>query len=172
MNEDQDIIESSNLGKIAAYYSIKHLTIKLFDENLNENRTMKNLLEILSSAEEFESLPIRESDESQLRHVKFTEYRVDPVDGIYSLPNVKTNILLQCHFSRTPLSIDLSMDQKKVLEASLNMVHAMVDVISSNGWLKPALLSMELSQMIVQASFTKYSTLYQLPHFDYDLVER
>ena len=169
---EEETIEPTNLGRIAAYYNIKHTTIKLFEENLNENRKMKHLLEIISAAEEFEALPIRESDESQLRNIRYLEYRVDTEDGIFSIPNIKTNILLQTHFLRVPLGVDLSQDQNKVLEISLNMVHAMVDVISSNGWLAPALLAMELSQMIVQASLVKQSTLYQLPYFDSDLVDR
>ena len=172
VDENEDSIEPTNLGRISAYYNIRHTTIKLFEENLNENRKMKHLLEIISAAEEFEVLPIRESDESQLRNIRYLEYRVDTEDGIFSIPNIKTNILLQTHFLRIPLGVDLSQDQKKVLEISLNMVHAMVDVISSNGWLTPALLAMELSQMIVQASLVKQSTLYQLPYFDGNLVER
>jgi pre-mRNA-splicing helicase BRR2 len=35
----------------------------------------------------------------------------------------------------------------------------MVDVISSHGYLKPALLTMELSQMIVQAMWVTQSPL-------------
>jgi pre-mRNA-splicing helicase BRR2 len=170
--DDDENVSPTNLGRIAAYYNINHSTIKLFQENLSENSKMKHLLEIISASEEFENLPIRESDEGQLRAVPVLEYRVDPVDGIFSLPNVKTNILLQCHFLRQPLSIDLSLDQKKVLEESLKLVQAMVDVISSFGWLKPALLAMELSQMIVQAALVKESTLFQLPHFDFDIVDR
>ena len=46
----------------------------------------------------------------------------------------------------------------------------MVDVISSHGYLKPALLTMELSQMIVQAMWVTQSPLLQLPHIDLDVV--
>jgi hypothetical protein len=42
----------------------------------------------------------------------------------------------------------------------------MVDVISSHGYLKPALLAMELSQMIVQAMWVTKSPLLQLPFID------
>lgn len=171
--DDEDHITTANLGKIASYYNIRHTTIQVFDENLTENRKMKHLLEILAAAEEFEILPIRDSDEGQLQAlVDYLEYRVEPVDGVFCLPNVKTNILLQCHFLRRPLSIDLSLDQKEILETSLKLVHAMVDVISTSGWLTPALLAMELSQMIVQASLVRESPLYQLPYFDQDLVEK
>lgn len=171
--DDDDNITSGNLGKIAAYYNIRHTTIQVFDDYLNENRKMKHLLEIISAAEEFENLPIRDSDEGQLQAiVDYLEYKVDPVEGIYCVPNVKTNILLQCHFLRRPLSIDLSLDQKEILETSLKLVHAMVDIISTSEWLTPALLAMELSQMIVQACLVNQSSLFQLPYFDHDLVEK
>jgi hypothetical protein len=59
----------------------------------------------------------------------------------------------------------MQRDQKTVLLDSLRMVQAIVDVISSNGWLKPALAAMELSQMITQGLWDKDSALLQIPYF-------
>jgi pre-mRNA-splicing helicase BRR2 len=53
----------------------------------------------------------------------------------------------------------------------MKLVHAMVDVISSFMTLKPVLLAMELSQMIVQAMWASQSPLLQLPYIDYDIVQ-
>ena len=39
----------------------------------------------------------------------------------------------------------------------------MVDVVSSNGWLKPALALMELAQMVTQALWDQDSPLLQIP---------
>jgi pre-mRNA-splicing helicase BRR2 len=89
----------------------------------------------------------------------------------YNSPESKSNILLQCHFNRTALSADLRIDQRYILEQSIKLVHSMVDVISSHGYLKPALLTMELSQMIVQAMWVTKSPLLQLPFIDADTVE-
>jgi pre-mRNA-splicing helicase BRR2 len=47
-----------------------------------------------------------------------------------------------------------------------------VDVISSNGWLKPALAAMELSQMVVQGLWNKDNILLQIPHFTTEIVQR
>jgi len=62
-----------------------------------------------------------------------------------------------------PVAGDLAMDQKTVLKEVLRLVQAMVDVLSSSGWLKPALAAMEVSQMTVQALWDSSPNLIQLP---------
>jgi len=59
-----------------------------------------------------------------------------------------------------------------VLENVLRLTQAIVDVISSNGWLKLALFAMKLSQMIVQAMWIGDSLLSQLPHFSKEIINR
>jgi len=82
-------------------------------------------------------------------------------------------VLLQCHLSRMELpSPELRCDQVKVLQDSIRLLQAIVDVISSNGWLKPALAAMETSQMVVQALWNKDSVLLQIPHFTKEIVAR
>ena len=95
----------------------------------------------------------------------------------------KTNILLQCHFSRKALPADFSWDQKIILEQSTRLISgtlnkitciflAMVNVMSSNCWLKPAILAIQLCQMIIQAVWIDQQPLLQLPHFDLDLCAK
>ncbi|CAN0015220.1 unnamed protein product, partial [Discosporangium mesarthrocarpum] len=93
-------------------------------------------------------------------------------DWRFSDTNSKAHVLLQCHFSRTALSTDLAGDQKLVLLDAIRLLQALVDVISSNGWLKPALEAMELSQMVVQGVWAKDSYLRQIPHFSPEVVLR
>ena len=63
------------------------------------------------------------------------------------------------------------MDTEKLLEDACRLLQAMVDVISSNGWLKPALAVMEMSQMTVQGLWGEDSPLLQIPHFTPALVD-
>ena len=48
----------------------------------------------------------------------------------------------------------------------LYLCQACVDVLSSNGWLSPAIAAMELAQMVTQAMWSKDSYLKQLEDED------
>ena len=54
----------------------------------------------------------------------------------------------------------------------MSFVKACVDVVSSSGWLSPALAAMEMSQMVVQGMWDRDSLLLQLPHFSKDLASK
>lgn len=58
-----------------------------------------------------------------------------------------------------------------ILQA-IRLIQACVDVLSSNGWLSPALSAMELAQMMTQAMWSKDSFLKQLPHFTSDVIKK
>ena len=45
-------------------------------------------------------------------------------------------------------------------------------VLSSNGWLSPAIAAMELAQMVTQAMWSKDNYLKQLSHFSKDLIDK
>ena len=83
----------------------------------------------------------------------------------------KALLCLLAHFARAQAGVELRADQSKVLKQAPLLVQALVDVISSQGWLKPALAAMEVSQCIVQGVRSTDSVLLQVPHFTSTLVE-
>ena len=160
-----------NLGMIAGYYYINYTTIELFASSLTAKTKMKGLIEVLSSASEFNELPIRRKEAGILQKLaRHVPLKIDKPD--FASTHTKANILLQCYFSRRKLSPLLQADQKFVVENSVRLLQAMVDVITSNRWLGPALAAMELSQMVTQAVWDKDSNLKQIPHFDDNMVKR
>ena len=86
-------------------------------------------------------------------------------------PTAKTLILLQCHFSRIPLPSDLIHDSEQILNSAYNLILAAVDVLSSNCWLKPALMAMQLCQSLVQAMWTTESPFLQLPNINGEVIK-
>ncbi|GLU00131.1 hypothetical protein SLE2022_175230 [Rubroshorea leprosula] len=169
--EDDMDLSPLNLGMIASYYYISYTTIERFSSSLTPKTKMKGLLEILASASEYAQLPIRPGEEEVLRklinHQRFSFENPRCTD-----PHVKANALLQAHFSRQHVGGNLALDQREMLLSASRLLQAMVDVISSNGWLSLALLAMELSQMVTQAMWERDSMLLQLPHFTKDLAKR
>jgi len=167
--EDEMDLSPLNLGMIAAYYYIAYTTIELFSSSLTSKTKLKGLLEILANASEFDTIPFRPGEEDlverMLKHCPLTLERPKFTD-----PHTKTNALLQCHLSRRAVHGDLVGDQRDVVAKSMRLLQACVDVISSSGWLNPALAAMELSQMICQAMWERDSPLMQLPHFTKELA--
>lgn len=56
-----------NLGMIAAYYYINYTTIELFSLSLNNKTKIRGLLEIISSAAEYEDIVVRHHEENILK---------------------------------------------------------------------------------------------------------
>jgi pre-mRNA-splicing helicase BRR2 len=159
-----------NLGLIASYYYISYTTIERFSSMLTQKTKMKRLLEILASSSEYAELPGRPGEEDFIerlvRHQRFS------IEKPYGDPHVKANALLQAHFSRHNVVGNLAADQREILLSAHRLLQAMVDVISSNGWLSLALNAMELSQMVTQGMWDRDSVLLQVPHFTKDLARR
>lgn len=170
--EDDIDVAPINLGMIAAYYYINYRTIELFSKTLTAKTKIRSLLDIISSAAEFEAIPIRHGEESSLRQLcSRLPSKLDPKSK-FNDPHVKANVLLQAHLSRLPLSAELQKDANDILTTAIRLIQACVDVLSTNGWLSPALAAMELSQMCTQAMWNKDSYLKQLPHFSSEIIER
>eukprot|EP00057_Strongylocentrotus_purpuratus_P008588 XP_011663062.1 PREDICTED: LOW QUALITY PROTEIN: U5 small nuclear ribonucleoprotein 200 kDa helicase-like [Strongylocentrotus purpuratus] len=169
--EDEMDISPLNLGMIAAYYYINYTTIELFSMSLNNKTKIKGLIEIISSAAEYENIPIRHHEDSMLKQLSSrTPNKVS--NPRYNDPHLKTNLLIQAHLGRMQLSAELQSDTEDILNKALRLIQACVDVLSSNGWLSPALAAMELAQMVTQAMWNKDSYLKQLPHFGQELVKK
>uniref|UniRef100_A0A672S7A1 BRR2 homolog n=1 Tax=Sinocyclocheilus grahami TaxID=75366 RepID=A0A672S7A1_SINGR len=169
--EDEMDVAPLNLGMIAAYYYINYTTIELFSMSLNAKTKVRGLIEIISNAAEYKNIPIRHHEDTLLRQLaqKVPHKLNNPK---FNDPHLKTNLLLQAHLSRMQLSAELQSDTEEILSKAVRLIQACVDVLSSNGWLSPALAAMELAQMVTQAMWSKDSYLKQLPHFTSEHIKR
>lgn len=170
--EDEIDVAPINLGMIAAYYYINYRTIELFSKTLTAKTKIKGLLDIIASAAEFEHMAIRHHEDAVLRQLAHRlPTKLDPKSK-YNDPHVKANVLLQSHLTRLPVGAELQKDTNEILTVAIRLIQACVDVLSTNGWLSPALAAMELAQMCTQALWNKDSFLKQLPHFNTALIDK
>jgi pre-mRNA-splicing helicase BRR2 len=168
---DDGEISPLNLGMIASYYYVQYRTIELIASSISAKTKIRGVLEILSAAWEYSALPIRYGEDKLMKILAQKIVHKIPEKAAYD-SNTKALILLQCHFSRIPVGEDMRLEQRIVLKDGINLIQAIADVISSNGWLKPALAAMELSQMIVQGLWSKDNVLKQIPHFSDEIIKR
>jgi len=167
--EDDGSVSPQNAAMIAAYYSISYITMQTFLLSLSARTKLKGILEIVTSATEFESIQIRRHEEGLLRRI-YDRVPVKMTEPVYDSPHFKAFVLLQAHFSRMQLPIDLAKDQETIVSKVLSLLSATVDILSSEGHLN-ATSAMEMAQMVTQAMWDRDSPLKQIPHFSPEVVK-
>ncbi|KFH44482.1 Pre-mRNA-splicing factor-like protein [Hapsidospora chrysogenum ATCC 11550] len=168
-DEEDGSVAPQNAAMIAAYYNISYITMQTFLLSLSARTKLKGILEIVTSATEFETVQMRRHEESLLRRI-YDRIPVKMSQPVHDSPHFKAFVLLQAHFSRMQLPIDLSKDQEVLLSRVLGLLSAMVDILSSEGHLN-AMNAMEMSQMVIQAMWDRDSPLKQIPHFTPEVVK-
>ncbi|KAL9604838.1 MAG: hypothetical protein Q9219_000286 [cf. Caloplaca sp. 3 TL-2023] len=169
LDEEDDTVTPLNAAMIAAYYNISFITMQTFLLSLTGRTKLKGILEIVTSATEFESIQIRRHEDHILRRV-YDRVPVKMAQPAYESPHFKAFVLLQAHFSRMVLPIDLAKDLEIILSKVLHLLSGCVDVLSSEGHLN-AMSAMEMSQMVVQAMWDRDSPLKQIPHFSDEVIQ-
>ncbi|XP_020701426.1 DExH-box ATP-dependent RNA helicase DExH14 isoform X3 [Dendrobium catenatum] len=161
------------LGSIASQYYISYMTVSMFGSNIGPNTSLEVFLHILSGAAEYDELPVRHNEE-KLNEALSTRvpYLVD--EQRLDDPHVKANLLFQAHFSRLEMPIsDYVTDLKSVLDQSIRIIQAMIDISANNGWLTSTMNCMHLLQMVMQGLwYGSDSSLWMLPSMTEDVLSR
>lgn len=170
---DELYVEPLNLGMISAYYNVHYGTIEMMSSSLQANTRLRGILQVISAAAEFDWLiDVRVGEEGQLSALHSRcPVRLGAASLKFHDPHVKVAILLQCHFSRIDLPAELQGDLEIILNRIVPLTYALIDVLSSQGWLAPALAAMEFCQMCVQGLWDSDSPLRQLPYFTPERVK-
>lgn len=106
------------------------------------------------------------SECEQLRDVSYRpgQYQIlgQILTSIHETAINKVHALLLIHLNRIPVSAEILHEIKYILPICVRICQALVDIISSFGYLKPLILSMQLCQMIIQAMWINDSKLLQV----------
>ena len=96
----KETFHSTQIGMIASHFYINHGTIDLFQENLRQIMSEKDILEIASQSSEFEQIKARNEEVDDLQklyetHCYFKEHDTFEFDSL-----MKVKILTQTAISR------------------------------------------------------------------------
>ncbi|KAI8815177.1 Sec63 Brl domain-containing protein [Cladochytrium replicatum] len=147
------------------------------------------MLRILCDVQEYDELPVRHNEDIMNRDLEkklpipvFFKPQPNtfgvPENGLEILgfddPHVKAFLLLQTHLSRAgsqlPIS-DYHTDTISVLDQSVRIMQAMVDVVADQGFWTTARGVMHLMQCIKQARWPRESPLLTLPRINEENIQ-
>lgn len=166
VEEEGGRVQPTSLGRIASYYYLSYRTLQLFRDRMSYDSSLENLLTLLSDAHEYSELPVRHNEDLLNADLaKSCRFPVNPYS--YDSPNTKAHLLFQAHFSRLNLPCaDYVTDTKSVLDQSIRILQAMMDVAAEGGWLATTLRIQQLLQMVIQAIWIDDFAILTLPHID------
>ena len=163
-------IDSTALGKIMSYYYLSHRTIRHLLVQSKPCATFEEALAWMCGAAEFNELPVRHNED--LINAELSAHL--PLNAaIMNLPmhdpHVKAFILLQAYFSRIDLPIsDYVGDQNSVLDQSIRIIQASIDIFTELGHLSTCMQFMTLLQCIKSARWPNDEPLSIFPGVDAD----
>jgi antiviral helicase SLH1 len=163
-------IDPTPYGKIMSYYYLSHKTIRHLLASAKRVPTFADVLSWLSLATEFDELPVRHNEDlinaelSRNLSLQATHLALPMWD-----PHVKAFLLLQAHFERIELPItDYVGDQNSVLDQSIRVCQATVDVLAELGYTGAVRAVIGLMQCIKSARWATDGPLAIFPGVQVD----
>uniref|UniRef100_A0A4W4GRT1 U5 small nuclear ribonucleoprotein 200 kDa helicase n=1 Tax=Electrophorus electricus TaxID=8005 RepID=A0A4W4GRT1_ELEEL len=146
------------------YYNLQGMSHRHLSDHLSElvENTLQDLEQskCISIEDEMDVAPLNLGMIAAYYYINYTTivkyFRLQPIAPVHDLKWMSS-------FCSPPFCLYLQ---------AVRLIQACVDVLSSNGWLSPALAAMELAQMVTQAMWSKDSYLKQLPHFTSEHIKR
>uniref|UniRef100_A0A0K2UGB9 U5 small nuclear ribonucleoprotein 200 kDa helicase n=1 Tax=Lepeophtheirus salmonis TaxID=72036 RepID=A0A0K2UGB9_LEPSM len=165
-HENESVLSASFLGKVASYYYLSHETVGLLKDTIKGDMSIDDVLGTLSDVKEYSELPVRHNEDTIN-----TDLAANLPCNLSRLamesPHTKVRILLACHFSRQPLpNSDYNTDTKSVLDQSIRILQAMIDISADFGYLSSTLVIQTFMQMVVQARWDSDNATCILPYME------
>ncbi|KAI1885583.1 hypothetical protein AGOR_G00205300 [Albula goreensis] len=125
---------STDLGRTASHFYIRYNTIETFNELFNAQKTEADILSIVSKAEEFEQVKVRDEEMEELEQL-LHNYCELPVAGGVENGYGKINILLQSYIGRGEVdSFSLISDLSYVAQNAARIVRALFEIALRKRW--------------------------------------
>ncbi|KAK5293299.1 putative steryl acetyl hydrolase mug81, partial [Cryomyces antarcticus] len=161
-------VDSTPMGKIMSYYYLSHKTIRHLIKHAKRNASFEDVLSMMCCATEYDELPVRHNED--LINAELSNnlpLKADKMGLPMWDPHVKAFLLLQAHFSRIDLPIsDYVGDQNSVLDQSIRIIQASVDVLTELGYSSSCSMMMTLLQCVKSARWPDDGPLSIFPGVD------
>uniref|UniRef100_A0A5F9D635 Activating signal cointegrator 1 complex subunit 3 n=1 Tax=Oryctolagus cuniculus TaxID=9986 RepID=A0A5F9D635_RABIT len=139
---------STDLGRTASHYYIKYSTIETFNELFDAHKTEGDIFAIVSKAEEFDQIKVREEEIEELDALLNNFCELSAPGGVENSYG-KINILLQTYISRGEMdSFSLISDSAYVAQNAARIVRALFEIALRKRWPAMTYRLLNLSKVI------------------------
>ena len=161
-------VDPTPLGKIMSYYYLSHKTIRHLLKHAKRDASFEDVLCWMCGATEFDELPVRHNEDLINTELsKNLPLNAELLGLPMWDPHVKAFLLLQAYFSRIDLPIsDYVGDQNSVLDQSIRIIQASIDVLTELSFLSSCIMMTTLLQCIKSARWPHDGPLSILPGAD------
>lgn len=164
------IIESTSLGKIMSYYYLSHKTIRSLIKHAKKDARFEDVLSWMCLATEFDDLPVRHNEDIINAELsRNLPLNAENLGLPMWDPHVKAFLLLEAYMSRIDLPItDYVGDQNSILDQSIRIIQASIDILSELGVFSSCAMMMALLQSLKSACWPNDKPMCIFPGVDID----
>ena len=159
---------STSMGQTASHYYIHHESIETFNnafEKKANTMTLESIIQLVSSASEFDHMMSREEELSELDKLKRSACPVTVKGDPAGDRTVKVNILMQAYISRAPITaFALICDMNFVAQNAARITRGLFEIALRRGLPDAASLLLKLCKMIDLRIWDSMHPLRQFPH--------
>lgn len=162
----------TDLGRTASHFYIKYATVEIFNEHLQAIMTEPQILTMMSMAQEFQQLKVRDEEIEELDDLTHDYCEVAAMGGAANLHG-KVNILMQTYLSRGQVkSFSLISDLSYITQNAVRIVRALftIELHRNNSILAGRLLQM--SKMFERQMWDFQTPMRQFTRIPSDMIEK
>lgn len=146
-------------------------TVQFLTHVMSEGTRLKNLPELLAASGESRAMKVDREDDKDMHQI--CDAVVETKKRVFTLPVIVRNCyLINAHMQRLHglMSQRLREQLNQLLRDSLPITHCMMEVSVLSDWFLTADSVLEFRRCLVQAINGRSQSLWQIPHFDEDVI--
>uniref|UniRef100_A0A3B3DTQ4 Activating signal cointegrator 1 complex subunit 3 n=1 Tax=Oryzias melastigma TaxID=30732 RepID=A0A3B3DTQ4_ORYME len=162
----------TDLGRTASHFYIRYNTIETFNELFSSQNTEADILNIVSKAEEFEQLKVREEELEELDQMLVNYCHLLAAGGVENSYG-KVNILLQTYISRGDVeNFSLVSDLSYVAQNAARIMRALFEIALRKRWPAMTYRLLTLCKVIDKRLWGFAHPLRQFPNLGHIVLNR
>uniref|UniRef100_W5NIJ2 Activating signal cointegrator 1 complex subunit 3 n=1 Tax=Lepisosteus oculatus TaxID=7918 RepID=W5NIJ2_LEPOC len=163
---------STDLGRTASHFYIKYNTIETFNELFDAHKTEADILSIVSKAEEFDQVKVRDEEIEELEQLLHNYCELPAAGGVENGYG-KINILLQTYIGRGEVdSFSLISDLSYVAQNAARIVRALFEIALRKRWPAMTYRLLNLCKVIDKRLWGWANPLRQFPALPGSVLSR